>query len=195
MRRSSIPIAMAVIGVSSTVGYLALAGNNSMDHATHSGHEATPKVEMILPSEAGQSAFAAIAEIVELLSSNPETDWSKINITRLREHLVDMEMLTTEAAATHSKKGDTITYIVRGTGRALSAVQSMVPAHAEQLNKTTSWKVKTQAMEDGIQMSISTKSKADQSKLMALGFFGVMSIGAHHQSHHLAMSKGEQHGH
>jgi hypothetical protein len=32
-------------------------------------------------------------------------------------------------------------------------------------------------------------------KVSALGFFGLMATGAHHQSHHFAMAKGTLHAH
>lgn len=195
MRRSSILISVVASVIFPTVGYLALAGAKSMDHSSHSSNEAGPHYEAALPSEPGQSAFAAIAEIVELLNSNPHTDWSSVNITRLREHLVDMELLSTEAIVMQSSSDDTITFVVRGTGRTLSAIQSMVPAHAEELSKSFPWRVETQPLDDGIEMKIKTSSGSEQLKLSALGFFGVMATGAHHQEHHLAMAKGERHGH
>ncbi len=37
-----------------------------------------------LPKEAGQSAFAAIHEIVVMLEGDPKTDWSKVDIDALR---------------------------------------------------------------------------------------------------------------
>lgn len=195
MRRSSLFIAIFAFGFLSSVGYLALAGSDQMDHATHGGHETPSKSAVVLPTEVGQSAFAAIAEIVEILGSNPETDWSKVNISRLREHLVDMKLLTTEAIATQIIEDDTITFVVQAAGRALSAVQMMVPAHAEELNKSTPWEVVSQPIEGGIRMKMRTQSKVEQLKLASLGFFGVMATGSHHQKHHLAMAKGESHGH
>ena len=38
----------------------------------------------------GQDAFGAIQEIVQILQSDPKTDWSKVNIDALRQHLIDM---------------------------------------------------------------------------------------------------------
>jgi hypothetical protein len=41
------------------------------DHQAHAGHTGCGP-----PREAGQSAFAAIAEIVAILNADPDTDWS-----------------------------------------------------------------------------------------------------------------------
>ena len=39
------------------------------------------------PQETGQSAFAALAEIVAILQADPETDWERVDIAGLRRHL------------------------------------------------------------------------------------------------------------
>ena len=47
----------------------------------------------------GQDAFGTIQEIVQILQSDPKTDWSKVNIDALRQHLIDMNEVTLHAAA------------------------------------------------------------------------------------------------
>ncbi|MFX5914869.1 hypothetical protein ABTE45_18800, partial [Acinetobacter baumannii] len=51
----------------------------------------------LMPTQPGQSAFAAILEIVALLEADPATDWSKVNIEALRQHLIDMDNVTLRA--------------------------------------------------------------------------------------------------
>src|SRR5258708_9478923 len=48
----------------------------------------------------GQAAFAAIQEIVEILEADPATDWHKVNIDPLRQHLSDIDNVTLHAQAT-----------------------------------------------------------------------------------------------
>lgn len=68
----------------------------AQDHDTHHPEMgALPAASQ--PTEPGQGAFAAIAEIVALLSADTSTDWSRVDITALREHLVDMNQLTLNA--------------------------------------------------------------------------------------------------
>ena len=45
----------------------------------------------------GQDPFGAIQEIVRILEADPSTDWSKVNIAALREHLIDMNEVTLRA--------------------------------------------------------------------------------------------------
>jgi hypothetical protein len=35
-----------------------------------------------------------------MLEADPKTDWSKVNISALREHLIDMDEVTMRASAT-----------------------------------------------------------------------------------------------
>ncbi|MBU2486675.1 MAG: hypothetical protein KKG78_16455 [Alphaproteobacteria bacterium] len=151
-------------------------------HANHGGKE--------LPKEGGQSAFAAIAEIVALLEADPDTDWSKIDIAALREHLVDMNSLILEAKATSTVEGDTIRFRIEGEGGVLRAIQAMVPAHAAELNRTGPWTVEAQTTSDGAILSVTSGTDADLERARALGFFGLMAKGSHHQPHHLAMARG-----
>lgn len=46
------------------------------------------------PTLPGQDAFGTIQEIVQILQSDPTTDWSKVNISALRQHLIDMNEVT-----------------------------------------------------------------------------------------------------
>lgn len=151
-------------------------------HANHGGKE--------LPKEGGQSAFAAIAEIVALLEADPDTDWSKVDIAALREHLVDMNSLILEAKATSTVEGDTIRFRIEGEGGVLRAIQAMVPAHAAELNRTGPWTVEAQTTSDGAILSVTSGTDADLERARALGFFGLMAKGSHHQPHHLAMARG-----
>lgn len=51
------------------------------------------------PTSPGQDAFGAIQEIVSILDLDPNTDWSKVDIAALREHLIDMNEVTLHAVA------------------------------------------------------------------------------------------------
>ena len=167
---------------------------NSFAQHTHNMHSAQMG-ETNLPTEGGQSAFAAMAEIVAMLMDDPNTDWSKVNISALREHLVDMNELTLNAKATQSKENGAVVFSIIGEGRTLRAIQSMVPAHAKELDKIEGWTVTTKITPTGTVMTVASKSETELTKIAALGFFGMMSIGAHHQPHHFAMATGNMMGH
>lgn len=161
---------------------------------SHEGHAAMTAQEN-LPTEGGQSAFAAIAEIVKILQDDPKTDWSKVNISALRDHLVDMSDVTLNAEASQIRKDGVVTFTISGEGRTLTAVQSMVPAHAQELAKIEGWEVTAKTTATGAILEISSGIEGELTKISALGFFGVMTMGAHHQPHHMAMATGDMMGH
>lgn len=159
-------------------------------HSSHSEH-AKPTVNMSTPSEAGQSAFAAIAEIVSILEADPNTNWSEVNVQALRDHLVDMNELTLKADVELEINDKTLTFIVTGQGVTVDAIQSMVPAHAIELDKMEAWSTSTNRQTDGVRLVIQAASEKEKVKILGLGFFGLMATGAHHQPHHFGIATGQ----
>ncbi len=163
---------------------LALAtGTGAMAQHAHSdamGHTSSGV------KESGQAAFAAIAEITDLLRSDPMTDWSRVNIEALRQHLIDMELVTLGAYVSTEKTPQGAKFEVTGNERTRQGIRAMVPAHASFLEAETGWEVAVTQIEGGVLMQV----EGDRSQIVALGFIGLMTIGAHHQEHHLMMAKG-----
>lgn len=160
---------------------LSLAGQVSAQHS-HGGTDHA----MGAPQETGQSAFAALAEIVTILREDPETDWDSVDIASLRRHLVDMDLLTTGAEVTAKPRPKGARFEIHGTPRVLEAVRSMVPAHAPFLAAETGWDVSVDTFEDRVVLIVD----GEAARIQGLGFFGIMAIGAHHQEHHLMLAKG-----
>ena len=69
-----------------------------------------------VPTLPGQDAFGAVQEIVGILEADPTTDWSKVNLNRLREHLIDMNEVTLRADAVVHPIEDGIQMVVTGKG-------------------------------------------------------------------------------
>ena len=188
MLRTLIVAFIALIVISGA--YWSLSRSHTSDitaHGQHSGQQ----IHSSSPKEAGQAGFAAIAEIVVILQADPKTDWSSVNIAGLREHLLDMQALTTGARVTETKTQTGLVVEVTGDERAIKAAKNMVPAHANVLSQTTAWRASTETTPKGVTFRISAESAEERQKLRALGFFGIMATGAHHQQHHLAMAKGQ----
>ena len=146
------------------------------------------------PTLPGQDAFGAIQEVVQILESDPTTDWSKVNIAALREHLIDMNEVTLHAVATERPLDNGVEIAVTGEGRTLEAIKRMVPAHVSELVKI-GWNAKTEELPNGVKLTVTTDDAKQAIKLKALGFMGIMVQGGHHQPHHLMIAKGEFHTH
>lgn len=140
------------------------------------------------PTEPGQGAFAAIAEIVAILTADPATDWTRVDIAALRQHLVDMDTLVTFAEVTQEDLPDGAVFRARLTGSGGAAVGRMVPAHAPVLAAETGWSSQTEMTGEEIVWTVTSPDNA--AAIRALGFFGLMAVGGHHQEHHLGMATG-----
>jgi hypothetical protein len=141
------------------------------------------------PVQPGQAAFAAIQEIVEILEADPATDWHKVNIDALRQHLIDMDNVTLHAEATGEPIEGGMRFIVSGTGAIRDSIQRMVLAHARKMNGVGDWKFAASDTETGAVLTVLVPVK-DVEKLRGLGFFGVITRGMHHQTHHLMIARG-----
>lgn len=143
------------------------------------------------PKEAGQSTFAAIQEIVDLLMADSRTDWSKVDIPALRAHLIDMNNVTLYAKVTPSPLTDGMRFDVTGTPEIAASIQRMVAAHVATMNSMNGFSYEFETLPNGAALKAHAADAADREKLKALGFIGIMALGAHHQQHHLAIALGE----
>ena len=144
-----------------------------------------------VPLAPGQDAFGAIQEIVRMLEADPSTDWSKVHLEALRQHLIDMNAVTLNAAVAETPVEGGLRIAVTGQGRTLAAIQRMVPAHAHELNRLNGWKAAAAPLPDGILLTVTAADPAEVAHIRGLGFIGLLVSGSHHQMHHLAMAKGE----
>ena len=141
-------------------------------------------------TEPGQGAFAAIQEIVEILESDPTTDWNKVNVDALRQHLIDMDNVTLRAEVKSEAIDGGMRFNVSGSGPVKDSIQRMVMAHAATMNGAGGWTFTASETDSGAILSVLTPAK-DVPKLRGLGFLGVMTRGMHHQMHHLMIARGE----
>lgn len=142
------------------------------------------------PEQAGEAAFAAIQETVSLLEAYPSTDWSKVDIEALRQHLIDMSNVTLRASVRTVEQGDAITFQVVGDGDVRGSVQRMIPAHASTMSGNAGWRFSAELTSAGANLTVTPAHAKDLEKVRALGFIGVVSLGAHHQHHHFMIASG-----
>jgi hypothetical protein len=147
-------------------------------------------MEGALPQETGQSAFAAIQEIVAMLNADPATDWSKVDIEGLRQHLIDMNNGTLGAVVAAKQAGDSIEFVVTGEGVVIASIQRMVVAHAATMNGVDGSAFAAKPSTTGAIVTVTPPDQTSMIKLSTLGFIGVMTLGIHHPQHHWMLTKG-----
>ncbi len=156
----------------------------------HGGMHGQQSGALNVPAMPGQDAFGTIQEVVQILQADRTTDWSKVNIGALRQHLIDMNEVTLHADAAERMLDNGIEIAVTGEGRTLEAIKRMVPAHVSELREI-GWNAKNEDLANGVKLTVTASEAQPLAKLKALGFMGIMVQGGHHQPHHLMMAKGE----
>ena len=175
---------------------IALAKTTIMDHSTMNHNKMmlntkTNNKKSSMPVlEPGQSAFAAIAEIVAKLESNPNTNWNVIDIKGLREHLRDMNKVIIDAVTVAKEIDGGMQFTVTGGVDVKSSIRRMTLAHATFMNNVNGWEYKAKKVDGGAVVTVLVPPQ-DQAKIKALGFFGMIASGSHHQLHHLKMALGQ----
>lgn len=143
-----------------------------------------------LPSEPGQDAFAALAEIAAVLDADAETDWSRVDLLALREHLVDMDEVMMRASVAEESIDGGVRILATGEGRTLQALQRMIPMHSRMVQGHRGWRVETRPRPDGFEIDLTAESADEITRLRGLGFFGFLAAGDHHRRHHLGVAMG-----
>jgi len=146
------------------------------------------------PTLPGQDAFGAIAEVVRLLEADPGTDWSKVNLEALRQHLIDMNEVVLRSTVKASPVPGGLAMDVTGGRRTARAIRAMVVPHAAELSRMDDWLAGTEVIPGGIRLIVTARKPEDAqvvARIRGLGFVGLLVQGGHHGPHHLAMARGE----
>lgn len=184
---------------------LATASAQAQEHVHKPGmvHTAgmTPTAPTVLPTQGGQSAFAAISEIIKLLEADSTTDWSRVNVERLRLHLVDMDLVTLRSMVTSANVQGGAQFTVRGSGATIGAIQRMTRAHANMVAAEQGPRLTRVELPDGARLTVTAANPQDDkaiARIRALGFIGLLASGDHHPAHHIMLARGDamaDHGH
>ena len=150
-------------------------------------HGAVAAAPAVQPTQPGQAAFAAIQEVVAILEADPATDWSKVDIEALRQHLIDMDAVTLHAAVASEPVEGGMRFAVGGEGPVRESIRRMVTAHAAAMSGA--WRFTAAETPGGATLTVLVP-EADRAKLRGLGFLGIMTRGMHHQAHHLMLARG-----
>jgi hypothetical protein len=144
-------------------------------------------------TQGGQAAFAAISEIVKILEADKTTDWSKVNIEALRQHLIDMDTVTLRARVAPRNVPEGLSMDVTGDAPVAAAINRMLVPHAAMLDGMPAWRATATPIDAGVRLTVTARTAADAAtiaKIRGLGFAGLLVQGDHHTVHHLQMARG-----
>jgi hypothetical protein len=191
MRHLSAAVLAALLGLA---GMSALAQEHQhtpgMEHMA--GMDMSAPRPSILPREGGQAEFAALGEISNMLQADPKTDWSKVDLTALRAHLIDMDNVMMRASVVTTPVPGGARFDISGDDEAVRrSIQHMVASHTAMTDGDGGRHEVSAPTLGGATMTVTGQGETAAAEIRALGFFGLLTGGTHHQLHHLMMAKGE----
>ena len=149
--------------------------------------------EHVMPTSSGQAAFAAISEVVRMLEADPKTDWSKVNIEALRQHLIDMDDVTLRSEVVQRPVDGGLQMDVTGAGRTTLAIRRMAAEHVAMVGQGPDYTASVKEIPNGARITVTAKRKGDAgavARIRGLGFAGLLAEGDHHARHHLELARG-----
>jgi hypothetical protein len=164
--------------------------HGAMPHGMHQQHHPAGGGQGM----AGQDAFSAMAEVVRILEADPATDWSKVDMERLRQHLIDMNEVVLRASVKATQVPGGLAMDVTGEGRTARSIRDMVMPHSAELDGMPAWSAKAEPIPGGVSLTVVAREPSDAktvARIRGLGFAGLLVQGGHHGPHHLAMARGE----
>ncbi len=188
--------------------------HENMDHAKHMMQMGGEAMQAVIPTaatakfptktstaptssatplkEAGNAIFGTIQETIRMLDANPNTDWTKVDLEGLRQHLIDMENFTSGVDVLSEKKIEKgAVIVIRAKSRvAHESLLRALKAHPSMLQSETGWTMNVNQNKERFTLTIETQKPEEVARLRALGYIGVMALGNHHQVHHWMMATG-----
>lgn len=169
-------------------------GDCAMIKADHPGMMMEHMKGMMPPPPSGSPIFDAIGMQVAALEADSTTDWSKVDLEELRQHLIDMNEVMMNAAVAQKPVDGGITMTITGSGRTVGAIQRMVVNHMTMLQTSGKYVTNVSKIKDGVTATVTAPAPASEktvARVRGLGFAGLMTEGAHHMRHHGAMARGD----
>jgi hypothetical protein len=144
-------------------------------------------------TQAGNDIFATIQEVIIKLNNNPDTDWSKVDIEALRQHLLDMNDMAVNVEILNQKPLiNGLRIALQGTtARAEKTLVRVFKAHPMHLKRETGWDMQVERYGKQFIVTTTTEKPGQTQKIIALSYIGLMAYGKHHQVHHWGMSTGQ----
>jgi hypothetical protein len=195
------PSASSRLATLATLALVALPLRAQGGHVHTPGmtHPGSAPAASTAPVQGGQSAFAALQEVVALLDADPSTDWATVDLERLRQHLIDMDEVVLRSTARATPVPGGARFVVRGaTPRTVAAIRRMATAHSAMLATESPMRAVARTVAEGAEVTVTAARVGDaatERRIRALGFVGVLTAGGHHGAHHLMIARGAMGGH
>ena len=141
----------------------------------------------------GQAVFGAVQEAIRRLEADSTTDWSTVDVARLRRHLLDMHRVAVHVTVEEKTSIENgVRLRVRPTTEAARAsLDRVLDAHPHMLKQEAGWSMTVEEVDGAYVLRTTTDDPADTAKIRALGYMGLLAYGQHHQRHHWHLVNGK----
>jgi hypothetical protein len=102
-----------------------------------------------------------------------------------------MDNITLRAEVKDEPIENGLRFTVTGAGAARDSIRRVVIAHSATMNGVDGWQSEASEIEGGATLTVRPPAK-DENKSNGLGFLGVVTLGMHHQEHHVMIARGEK---
>ena len=82
-----------------------------------------------------------------------QTDWSRVDLERLRQHLIDMNEVVLRSEVKSSQAPGGVTMDITGPPRTARAIRAMVAPHTIELDRMAEWAVRTAPIPGGLRLA------------------------------------------
>ncbi len=188
--------AIAIVLVSALLGTAYFPSPVRAQHEGHSEHQEMQHEKgdsASGPLQApGQSIFGTVQEAIQKLERDPETDWSQVDVGRLRRHLLDMHNVAVNVRVLGKDPIENGVHLtVRPTSdSARASLERVLAAHPPMLEREVGWHMDVSTRDGEFDLNVTDPSGKAADKIRALGYIGLLAFGAHHQRHHWMLVRG-----
>jgi hypothetical protein len=151
-----------------------------------------------LPKQPAQAAYASLGEIVRILKADSTTDWSKVDLEAVRQHMIDMDAVTMRAQVKQQPVPGGVSMVVTGDAIVAASIKRMLASHAGMLDQDPQYHAVIVPLANGARFTVTAKDQANAktvAMIRGLGFAGLLTDGDHHARHHLALARGDAMAH
>ena len=189
--RRHVTFAAATAGIMLLLAAPAQLAAQDPAHAGMHGPQTTGAASPDASRLGGQAAFATIAEVIRLLEADSTTDWSTVDLERLRAHLADMDAVTLHAQVAREDLPNGARFTVRGDAATVAAARRMATSHTPTLHEERGWEMRVSDAGAPLVVTVTAPDSAASTRIRALGLVGLLATGDHHAMHHVAIARGQ----
>lgn len=142
------------------------------------------------PREMGSGLYTTLAELVFLLERDDRTDWADVDITRVRDELVAIDLVLREANVVQDRTDGGLAMTITGSETVLAAARTVIGTLSRELEVATGWVSRDIVTQDRIVWRVTDPQGRVVERIQALGFYGLLVRAQDRRRHNWDLARG-----